>query len=395
VKTFPFHPSARRWLLPLLGVAAVAVTGCGSSSGSNSTGSSASASPAASTGNSSGSGQSGPIVLPTGKVHCGATSISDDPCKIPAAPPTGKHVTIGYFGLANNTFSAAIYKGIQEEAAKYNASVTPLLNPFSFSVQESQMRDSLAAQKFDAYIVFPFAPGAIRAQFQQMVSQHIPFATVGSNNGPTNSSAKLTFPGQTLQISRPDNSYAVDEANVTKQVCQSIKDCQVGFIRGTAALNFDTSEYQAYVNAIKSSPNIKLVQTVFGNYLSSDSETAMKSMITVHPDLNVVVTLGDQMSQGAALALQAVNKLTQVKIISAGGGTTAVAAIKAHRWYASAVTLPLNEGIIAADAVISAVRGHKLSLGIANIDTRGDLPSILTQTNEAQWKNYQGQWSGL
>lgn len=378
---------------------AIWVAACGSDNGSSTSSSSASTSTSGSavaeTQSTSPASTGGQVELPTGKMKCGATALGDDPCKVPAQPPDGKAVRIGYFGLANNTFSASIFDAIKATVEKYNATVTPLLNPFSFSVQASQIRDSMSAKKFDAYIVFPTNPAALAPAFRQMAAQKIPFVTVGGNNGTDNSTAKVTFPGQTLQISRPTDSYAADAAAATKEVCQKVDPCKVGFIRGSADVAFDTTAYNRFVSLVKATPNVKLVQTVFGAYLSSKSTSAMKQMLTVHPDLDVVVTLGDQMSAGAQLAIQQAGKAGKVQIVSVGGGSTAVKNIREKKWYASVVTLPSNEGIIASVAAIAAARGVKLHLGIANIDTRGPLPSVLTQRNESQWTNFTGQWSGL
>jgi ribose transport system substrate-binding protein len=371
------------------GLATAGLAACGSddSSGSGAT--------ASSTATQSAATPKGPLTLPTGKVTCGATSLGDDPCRLPSAPPSGKKVRIGYFALANNTFAAAMEQGVKDTAAQHGATVTTFLNPFDPAVQQSQIRAALAANKFDAYIVEPINPPALRPLFKQMVTKGLPFATVGVINGTNNSVAKLTFPGQTFQTARPTDTFEADAADTIGEVCRGIDPCRVGIVRGTAVLTFDTSEYKVLLSSLKKYPNVQVAATVFGKYLSGASRTAVQNMLSAHPDVNVVTTFGDQMSVGAEQAIKAGGKAKQIKIISAGGGTTAIAAIKAGRWYASVLTLPQNEGVMGATAVIAAARGTKLSLGVAAIDTRGSLPRVLSQRNKSQWSSFAGQWSGL
>jgi hypothetical protein len=120
------------------------------------------------------------VILPIGKVTCAASAASDDPCKIPAAPPSGKKVRIGFFALADNTFATAAEKGVRDTARKYNATVTTLLlNPFNPTIEQSQLRDSIAADKFDAYIVEPVNPPALESLFRQLIAKRIPLTTFG------------------------------------------------------------------------------------------------------------------------------------------------------------------------------------------------------------------------
>jgi ribose transport system substrate-binding protein len=337
----------------------------------------------------------GPVILPTGKVTCGASAASDDPCKIPAAPPSGKKVRIGFFALANNTFATAAEKGVRDTARKYNATVTTLLNPFNPTVQQSQLRDSIAANKFDAYIVEPVNPPALKPLFRQLIAKGVPLTTFGLTNGPDDSTAKIQLAGQTLQTSRTPVSQGIDAAKAVAEACAGKSACRVGVIRGTAVLAFDTNMAKALNGELSKSPTVKVVGTAFGQYLGGPSRTAMQNLLTAHPDLDVVVTLGDQMTVGAEQAIKAAGKTQQVRIVSMGGGTTAINAIRAGRWFSSTLVLPENEGILNAVAAISAARGQRLSLGIASIDTRGRLPVNLTRDNVADWRNFGGQWSGL
>ncbi|ADB50513.1 sugar ABC transporter substrate-binding protein [Conexibacter woesei] len=367
----------------------VALAACGGSSSSDEPAGSATATARAA------AGAKGPITLPTGKVKCGETPNGDDPCLVPAAPPEGEEVRIGFFALANNTFASAAEKGVRETASKYGATVTTLLNPFNPSVQQAQLRDSIAANKFDAYIVEPVNPPALAPLFKQLIDKGIPVTTFGLTNGPDDSTARIQLEGQTLQTSRTPVSQGQDAAKAAVEACDGKDPCKVAILRGTAVLAFDTNMAKALTAELDKSSNVDVVATGFGQYLGGPSRTAMQNILTAEPDVDVLVTLGDQMTVGAEQAIRAAGKTDQIKIVSMGAGTTAAKAVKDGRWYSSTMVLPQNEGVLNAVAAIAAARGQEMSVGIASIDTRGELPLNITRDNTAEWQEFVPQWSGL
>lgn len=337
-----------------------------------------------------------PLVLPTGKVKCGATRLGDDPCKIPGKPPAGKHVKIAFFGISGVDYTVVVQKAVLKTAKENNASVDVFLNPFDPALEARQLQDAIAQDKYDAYIIEPVNPAALKPLMKQLVKKGRPFSTWVLTNGTNDRTAKLQFPGQTLQTSRPPASQAEDLAAGTVAACGKKKPCNVGYIRGLPVLAFDNAMVKAFKAAIARHSNIKIVSTVIGEYSTAGARKAMQDMLQAHPDVDVVATHSDGMTLGAEQAVKAAGiKAGRIKYTSMGGGSYSVKAITEGRWFSSALVLPTNEGIINTIAVISAARGVKLSLGVATIDTRGSLPSNLARTNLKSWRNFKGQYLGI
>jgi ribose transport system substrate-binding protein len=387
-------PAAPRRLASVITVcvATVGIGACGSSSSSSSA-----TTPSASSTATLAAATNGHIAFPVpGQLQCGATATSDDPCKLPAAPPAGKHVRIGFFGLSNNSYTDGALAEVQKVAASNNASVTDTRNPFDPAAEVRQVQDALAANKFDAYILEPENPPALLPLFKQMIAKGIPVTTFVLENGADQSTGKLQMPGQTLSIVTPPTEAGQQIADGTVAACQNKNPCNVAIIRGTPVLPFDTAKLQGLTSVLATHPNIKVVGTVAGQYSGSVARTVTENLLTAHPNINVIASMSDQMSVGAEQAIKAAGKSTsQILIASSGAGQNGLAALRAGRWYSSGLTLPGNEGYATAIAAIAAARGVKLSLGIDTMQTRGSIPLVPSQSNKAQWAGFSGDWSGV
>jgi ABC-type sugar transport system substrate-binding protein len=137
-----------------------------------------------------------------------------------------------------------------------------------------------------------------------------------------------------------------------------------------------------------------MVALAYGGYTNAGGRQQAQDLLVAHPDLKVIASFGDNMSVGIYAAIKGAGKAGAVKITSVGGTVEAINAIKAGQWYASTIALPQNEVTLAMNAVVGAARGKKNSAGISELaGIRGVVPSILSQANEADWRNFQGQWN--
>ncbi len=377
----------------VLAVAAV-LTACSSSgSGSSSSGSSS----GSSTG-SSGSdvSTSSSIVFPSGgKPSCGATSTSDDPCKLPAAPPSGKSVKIGFFGVANNSYTDGAFAQAKKVASANNATIKDIRNPFDPAAELRQIQDALSAHQYDAYIVEPENPPALAPLFKQMIAQKLPLATFVLENGADETTGKPQLEGQTLSVVAPPTEIGQLAGQATVQACANRNPCNVGIVRGSPVLPFDTARLKGLTGELSKHSNIKVVDTVEGDYDARTARTATQNLLSAHGNVNVIASLADQMSTGVEQAITAAGKSTKnILITSMGAGATGVKAVRAGRWYATVLDLPGNEGYGCAVAVIAAARGTKISLGIDELSARGTIPLVLSKSNASQWSNFQGDWTG-
>lgn len=370
-------------------LSAFVAAGCGSDSDGDKGGATQAA-----TKKNSASTKSEPMVLPTGAVKCGATEYGDDPCLVPGTPPEGKPVKLAFFGLSGVDYTVKVQEGVKQAAAKYNASVDVFLNAFDPAKEVRQLQDAIAKNTYDGFIIEPVNPAALKPLMKQLVAKKLPFSTWVLTNGTDDTTAKLQFDGQTLQTTRPPAAQADDLAAGTKEACEGKDPCNVAYIRGLPVLAFDNAMVKQFKSKMANEPNIKIVQTIVGEYTTAGARKAMQDVLSAHPDVDVVATHSDGMTLGAEQAVKAAGK-KGVQYTSMGGGSYSIKAIKEGRWFSSALVLPVNEGIFNATAIIAAARGAKFAAGIATIDTRGSLPSNLTKNNMSEWADFKGQYLGI
>jgi ribose transport system substrate-binding protein len=308
--------------------------------------------------------------------------------------PEGDPVRIGFFGLAPNTYTTSLMEQGKKTAEELGASFKAVNNAFDPAEQARQLQDAIAADQFDAYIIEPQNPAGMKASLEQLKQKKIPFGAVTLTMGDDVSSAKIQYPGMTVQVSRPLSSQGTDLAIATNEACGDTKPCNVGLIEGVANFPYDKQQEAPFKKELESHPDIKLAKITYGGYTNATGRKAAQDLLTANPDLNVIASFGDNQSLGIEQAIKAAGKTTdEIKITSVGGTSDAIKAIKEKRWFASTVALPYNEMVVAVNALVSAARGKEVSVGIADMVALGDsFPHVLTQDNMDEWADFEGQW---
>src|SRR5262249_40341977 len=112
-------------------------------------------------------------------------------------------------------------------------------------------------------------------------------------------------------------------------------------------------------NVNKPNKNIKVVATAAGGSLAAPALKATSNILRAHPDLNVVVSSGDQMIAGAYKAEQLAGKSGKVSNIGNGCTFEAKQLILTGKEMACSVYLPISEGRAVVQALVNAVNGSK------------------------------------
>jgi ribose transport system substrate-binding protein len=378
-------------LTAVVGITTV-LAACGDESSSNDT----AAAPAAATETSSTPAASGgeKITLPTGTLTCGATDDSDDPCDVKVAPE-GDNVRIGFFGIANNTYTTSLMEQGEKTASELGAEFKSVNNNFDPQEQARQLQDAIAADQFDAYIIEPISAPALKPLLEQLKQKGIPFGASTLTMGEDVGSAKVQYPGMAVQVSRTLASQGSDLAIATKEACGDLDPCNVGVIEGVANFPYDKQQEEPFKAELAKYPALKIADITYGGYTNATGRKTAQDLLTAHPDINVIASFGDNQSLGIEQAIKAAGKTTdEIKITSVGGTSDAVKAIKDGRWFASTVALPYNEMVVAVNAIVAAARGEDISIGISDMVALGDsFPHVLTQDNQAEWADFEGQWN--
>jgi ribose transport system substrate-binding protein len=343
----------------LLAAAPVALAACGSSSsGGSSTGASAASTPAATT---------------------------------TAATASAKPVRVAFFAFASaNTLAAAEYKGIQDTAAKMNASVKEFDGKGNPQTQVNQLQTAATSGQFDAFVIFPVNGVADAPIVKQAIGKGIKVVATFSTIGKDANSLAPQVPGLSATVATGIDDSGKGIGELTAAACKGSSPCNVAYMPGLSSFFPEVLRLAAFKKEIGRTSSIKLVAVQQGQYAAQPAAAAAQNILQAHPDLNVIATSGDQMTVGAAQAVAAAGKSGKVKLIGDGASKPAVAAIRSGKWFGSYVLLPQTEGRLAAKYAIQAARGQSVPASTRSIA----LSPIGRLATKQTLGSFAGEWDG-
>lgn len=305
-----------------------------------------------------------------------------------------KEVRIGFLPLTQaNPYIQATLRGIEKSAAENGGTVQQVFDGgFDAAKQFSQCQDAIASGKFDALIVIP-VDSSIAACMEDAIAKGIKVANTDFPVGPDPTSSEPQLEGQTATVLDPPDLRGQWIFELVQKGCEGADPCKFALLTGAFADPYSQAVIDVVRRKVKDTPGFELVAVKEGGYLPDPSLKATQDILQGTPDLNVIATTSDPMTEGAEQAVEAAGKSDQVRLIGGGAAAASYTAIPDGRWVGTFLSLPEDEGAIATDLLIRAVRGEEISEGISAVEKSG-LPPVVTEDNfaELQRKLPAAQW---
>ena len=178
--------------------------------------------------------------------------------------------------------------------------------------------------------------------------------------GPNIRDAAAQIPGQTIFVGLGFYPNGQLLGKLVVQGCAGINPCKVLWLPGLPTLPLEKARTDGLNSILKPHKNIKIVAIAAGGYLAAPALTATQNVLSAHPDLNVIVSSGDQMIAGAVKAAQAANLAGKIKMYGNGCTFEAKQLILTGKQAGCMVYLPRTEGRTVVSLLIRAVNGEKL-----------------------------------
>lgn len=301
---------------------------------------------------------------------CGSSSSSSSPGASTSsaassgttAAKSGKTVNVAVFlASAANTYWEAELLGAKDAAASFpnaNVKLTVFDGKFTTNTQVNQLRDALVSHNYQAWFVGPNDGGPLTPTIKQAVSQGVKVGCALVPCGPDVRDVHVQIPGQVIFAGLGFFPNGQQLGRLVAQGCSGISNCKVLWLPGLPTLPLELARYDGMISVIKSYPNIHIVATAAGGYLAAPAFTATQNVLRAHPDLNVIVSSGDQMIAGAARAARLAG-IAPGKIKMYGNGCTIEAKqlITQDVQTGCSVYVPRTEGRIVVTALIDSVLG--------------------------------------
>jgi len=321
-------------------------------------------------------------------------------CTPDASTSGGKDakVHIAYLPLAQaNPYTQSTYEGIKKYADTHNADVTVFDATFDGAKQQQQCTDAVSNGQYQAIITIPVTPTNLVTCAADAVAAGVAFVNTDFPIGADASDGKPQIKGEVASVLDPSTERGDWIYTLVNGACAGLNPCKVGLINGTNADPYGTAVQATLQAKAQSSGSIQIVEVREGGYLPGPSLTVAADMLQAHPDMNVIVTTSDQMTTGAEKAVSDAGLTGKVKLIGGGYSDVATKAIESGRWYGTFLSLPRDEGSLAAkyalDYLGSPNDPAKAGIG-ASASLLSGYPPVITKENIAKFAEFKPQWNG-
>jgi ABC-type sugar transport system substrate-binding protein len=288
----------------------------------------------------------------------------------------GKKV-IGFAQMSNdNPWRIAETQSIRDEAAKRGYDVIVTDAQGQMSKQVSDVED-LIARRVDAIFLPPQQFEGIKPALDGAKSAKIPVFLLDREAVGTAGTDYVTFIGSNfVEEGRRAGDWVVQNTGGKAGVV---------ILEGTAGASVARDRNQGFMDAIKNSPNIKILASQPADFVRANGQKVMENLIQAHgKDITVVYAHNDEMALGAIQALKSagMNPGKDVLVVSVDGQKTALEAIMAGDMN---VTVECNPrfGPIAFDTYEKFMKGEQIPPKIIVPDKFYDKNNAAQFVNEA------------
>lgn len=291
-----------------------------------------------------------------------------------------------FLASSANTYWEAELLGAKDIAAKNpNVKLTVFDAKFTTNTQVSQLRDALVSKKYQAWFIGPNDGGPLTPTIKQAIASGVKVGCSLVPCGPNIRDVNVQIPGQVIFVGLGfyPNGQLLGRGVV--QACQGINPCKVLWLPGLPTLPLEVARQSGLYSVIKPHSNIKVIAVAAGGYLAAPALTATENILHAHPDLNVVVSSGDQMIAGAYKAEALAGKGGKIANIGNGCTFEAKQLILAGKENACSVYLPRREGQLVVQALVDAVNGSTKTGIYVNANKYSPIGSLGTKANIAKF----------
>jgi ribose transport system substrate-binding protein len=298
---------------------------------------------------------------------------------------------VAWVMVLQNSYTQAMLKGAQAAAKAENVKITPFDTGFSPQKQFSVIQDVISLHKYQGILVQPNDSVGIEPAIKQAIKAGIQVVTLNVPVGPSATTVNPQVPGLAGSVLTPQVTWGHQLGEMTLDACKGINPCEVAFIAGQIGTSGDDNMIAGFKAQMNGSSSVHYIVQGGGQFLIGPSEDVAKNLLTAHPNINVILSTGDQMTHGAQLAVQSAGMNGKVKLIGLGASTYGINAVKSGAWYGTVVTLPLDIGRIAMQVLDRHLQNPKAA-------PQGIDPATYTHQNplitKADLGSFTAQWSG-
>lgn len=293
-------------------------------------------------------------------------------------------------------YPQGMLKAARAAAGQENVELEVFDAQFDPRKQVAQCQDAVASGSFDAIVALSAASPPMVACARAAEAKEIPLIATSTPIGTEIAKGEPTVPGVTAQVLVPPVTVSdTGLRELLPKLCEQVeRPCKVGFIEGVRALVITSIAEKAVKGIVKENAgDMELVGACEGGYQRQGGLKCMQDLLQKDPDVNVLLSMSDDMALGAEGALRKAGKTPGEDIFvgTQGGSVQGMERIRDGRWYGTVVAPAAAEGRVPIELAAKAARGEQVP-GWVNPLEAAELPLVLDQQNKEEHPDFAGQF---
>lgn len=335
---------------------------------------------------------------------CGSSSDDATPAAgtsgASADTASGKKARIAFFGMAaDSTYIQSMYEQAKADAPGLNAEIQFFDAKWDGATQAKQVQDAITSGRFDGLIIMPTDAPGILPIAKRAIDKGIVVSALEYPLGSDPASTAPQLEGLTTQVIEDVIVGAKTVAEQTNRACEKYDPCKVGMLWGSRKLPTDAVKVPVFKDELDD--RVKLVAEADAQYISTAGEKVASDFLQAHPDLNVLVSVGDPMAIGAQRAVERAGKKLgnepgAVTIVGYGATDKGVAAVRDGKWLATYALVPQDMASKVMELTVKGIRGEQIpedQRSIVQIDLN-PIGTVVTKETLEEHPDFSGQYTG-
>lgn len=289
-----------------------------------------------------------------------------------------------------NTVLSAASEAMEESIAGENVKITEFDGAFDAATQAGQIQDVIASGRYEGAIITAIDGTGVIPAVQDLLDAGLQVVVLNQVIGDKYDTADPQVEGIAASILTPPKSTGLRLGQLAAEACTGDSSCEVVYMYGIKGTIYDDALRSGFDEVVSNHENIKIIAEGEGGFLGADEPMKVtQDLIQAKSSFDVLVTTGDQQARGGLLALTDAG-LTSVKVIGVGASRPALEGIADGTWFGSVAVAPADEGRLAIQALLDAIRDGKVTGGIDPVTQLED-DGLVTQANV---EKFTAQWNG-
>jgi ribose transport system substrate-binding protein len=304
------------------------------------------------------------------------------------APSSGGKVHIAFLmGAGSTTGNSANLRGAKAAAAKLGVDLSVFDAAFSPQKQYSQFQNAITSKKYQGIVIDgALDGGAIASLVPSAKAAGIKVGDANLPIGTDYTSSDIETKGVDVQVLVPFGHHGTIAGQLTVEACKGIDPCGVGYMYIKKGSAYDEAVRKGYDEAIKGSPNVKILGEASSNSSAQGGAAGAQTMVTGNKGINVLV--GPELALLAAIPVVDPAQVGhKVQLIAFGGSDQSHDAVKAGTFYGVSANATVDEGRLVIEKLHQVITKGGGPFAVNTVKAAG-IPDDgkITKENVDKWK---------